>query len=79
MNKEETEAEIFSKYGIAPRQIYQDNDKRESHRRIMILGVTAKDGKASVASCDGQGGHWGKTSWIRFDRLNSKAFTKISD
>jgi len=77
MEKEQLEAQIMAQYGVAVDQIYADNDKREVGRKIRVLGVTTKPGKASCASCTADGSHLGRTLWIRFDRLNSKAYTRV--
>jgi hypothetical protein len=67
------ETNVRATYGIAVDQIYQDNDKRES-RRVRVLSVQSRPGKAACASCDPQGGHLGRTVWISFVRLSNKRF-----
>src|SRR5262249_51118352 len=81
MNGEEVERHVLETYGIAPGQIYLDNDPRETGRRIKVLGVKTKATKASCATCDRDGRTLGsKTLWISFKRLSTKRlYTRIEN
>ncbi len=69
---------IKAQYKVEVGQIYLDNDKREQGmRRIRVLSVVSKEGKACCANCDRDGRQLGKTLWIRFDRLASNAYTLV--
>lgn len=72
MERDEKAAKVFAEFGIEVDQIYLDNDKREHGRRIRVLSVTSKPGKAACASCDREGRNLGKTLWIQFKRLSTK-------
>lgn len=78
--KEALEAEIRAKYGVAVGHVYLDNDKRMTGRRIKVLGVTLKPGKASCSNSDIHGRCFGPTVWISFKRLATKRlFTKVEN
>jgi hypothetical protein len=79
-DKDALERQVLEAHGVAPGQVYLDNDKREKGlRRIKVLGVTLKPGKASCANCDRDGRNLGRTLWISFERLaNKRLYTRIT-
>lgn len=64
---------------IEPGQIYLDNDKRSTYaRRIKVLDVNSKPGKAKCSTCNSNGSLIGNTLWIKFERLaNKRLYTRI--
>lgn len=78
MDKEAIEQKVETEFGVKPGYVYFDNDKRMTGRRIKVLGVTLKPGKASCAACDQTGRVIGHTVWVSFKRLATKRlFTRI--
>jgi len=79
IDREALERKVLETYGIAPDQIYLDNDRRMTGRRVKVLGVTTKTNKASCSTCRIDGKLVGSTLWIKFERLaNKRLFTRIS-
>lgn len=81
MSAATTEQEVLTRYGIAPNQIYVDNDKREAGRRLKVVSVYGKKpGKAACVPCDQNGNMiTSRSTWISFERLaNKKFFTRAT-
>lgn len=76
--KAEFEAGIRKAHNVAVGQVYIDNDARENGRRLTVLGVATKPGKATCAFTTPEGRVVGKTTYISFKRLATKRlFTLI--
>lgn len=75
--KAQYEAKILKAHNVAVGQVYMDNDPRENGRKLTVLGVATKPGKATCAFTH-QGRVVGKTTYISFKRLATKRlFTLI--
>jgi hypothetical protein len=80
MSNEDVQQKVLTEFGIEPGQIYLDNDKRMTGRRLKVLSVASKPGKAACSSCDIHGRCFGPTAWISFKRLSTKRlFTRIEN
>lgn len=73
------ERQAKEQYGIEVGQVYFDNDPREKGtRRVRVLGLDTKPGKATCATCDVHGKPIGHTLYISLRRLATKRlFTRI--
>lgn len=76
MTRETVEQHVLKTYGIQTNQIYQDTNKRNGFRKLIVLSVASKPGKAACATCDENGYNRGRTLWIQFTRLSDKSLYK---
>lgn len=69
--KDDQAAAIKETYGVVMDQVYLDLDSRHiaGERHVRVLSTVSKPDQACCASCDPEGKHPRKTTWIRFDRL----------